>query len=110
MGAAAATLVVEEDGGGNIDSFGDALWWAITTVTTVGYGDTFPVTPAGRGIAAFLMVAGIALFGVLTANIAAFFIEQEYQGDPVAERLDEVLQRLERLETLLEAGGVSGDA
>ena len=103
VAAAALVLAVEEGRDGTIDSFGDALWWAVTTVTTVGYGDMFPVTPAGRGIAAFLMVAGIALFGVLTANVAAFFIEQEHeqQGDPVAERLDEVLRRLEQLEKRL---------
>ncbi len=113
MGAAALTLAVEDGGGSSIDSFGDALWWAVTTVTTVGYGDMFPVTPAGRGIAAFLMLAGIALFGVLTANVAAFFVEQEQEVSPVTERLDEVLRRLERLERRLEGGsdeGFSGDA
>lgn len=112
LGAAVLTLAVEEGGEGSIDSFGDALWWAVTTVTTVGYGDTYPVTAAGRGIAAFLMVAGITLFGVLTANIAAFFIEQEQQGDPVSERLDEVLRRLDQLERRLEGGegSVSGGA
>jgi voltage-gated potassium channel len=104
VGAAALTLAVEEGAEGSIDTFGDALWWAITTVTTVGYGDTFPVTPAGRGIAAFLMVAGIALFAVLTANVAAFFIEREQQADPESERLDEVLRRLEQLERRLAAG------
>ena len=112
LGAAVLTLAVEEGGEGSIDSFGDALWWAVTTVTTVGYGDTYPVTAAGRGIAAFLMVAGITLFGVLTANIAAFFIEQEQQGDPVSERLDEVLRRLDQLERRLGGGegSVSGGA
>lgn len=100
VGAAALTLAVEEDGGGSIDSFGDALWWSVTTVTTVGYGDTFPVTPAGRGVAAVLMLTGIALFGVLTANIAAFFVEHEQQ-DPVVGKLDEVLRRLTALEDRL---------
>ena len=98
VGAAGLGLAAEEGGGGSIDSFGDALWWAVTTVTTVGYGDMFPVTPAGRGIGAFLMVAGIALFGVLTANVAAFFVEEQQNADPVLERLDEVLRRLEQLE------------
>lgn len=107
LGAAALMLAVEEGGDGSIDSFGDALWWAVTTVTTVGYADTYPVSPAGQGIAAFLMVAGIALFGVLTANIATFFIEQEQQDDRVSERLDEVLRRLERLEQGLDSSGGS---
>jgi voltage-gated potassium channel len=102
LGAAALILAVEEGGGGSIDSFGDALWWAVTTVTTVGYGDMFPVTPAGRGIAAFLMVAGIALFGVLTANVAAFFIEKDQQLDPVSEQLADILRRLQSIEERLD--------
>jgi voltage-gated potassium channel len=61
----------------NIRTFGDALWWAFTTVTTVGYGDRYPTTVAGRGVAVFLMIAGISAFGVLTAAIAAFFVEQK---------------------------------
>ncbi len=100
VAAAGLVQAVEEGGGGAIDSFGDALWWSVTTVTTVGYGDMFPVTPAGRGIAAALMVAGIALFGVLTANIAAFFMEHQdgNPDDPIEARLDEILLRLEAME------------
>lgn len=58
----------------NITSFGDALWWAISTVTTVGYGDLYPVTTQGRLIAAALMVVGIALLGSITAAIATWFV------------------------------------
>ena len=103
VGAAALVFAVEHDGEGTIQTFGTALWWAVTTVTTVGYGDTVPVTPAGRGIAAFLMVSGIGLLGVLTANVAAFFIENE-QRDTVSEKLDEVLRRLDQLERRRDAG------
>jgi voltage-gated potassium channel len=60
----------------NIKTFGDALWWAITTMTTVGYGDRFPTTGEGRYIGAGLMLAGIALLGVVTASIASWMIEQ----------------------------------
>jgi voltage-gated potassium channel len=101
VGSAAAAWALEEDGGGAIDSLGDALWWAVTTVTTVGYGDMFPVTPAGRGVAAFLMLSGIALFGVLTANIAAFFVEQDQDDDPLMAKVDEVLRRLDQLDERL---------
>lgn len=58
----------------NIKSFGDGFWWAITTVTTVGYGDRFPVSTEGRFIAFFLMLLGISLLGVLTATVAAWFV------------------------------------
>lgn len=58
-----------------ITSFGEALWWTITTLSTVGYGDRYPVTVEGRLVAATLMVAGIALLGVVTASIATWFVE-----------------------------------
>src|SRR6185437_17060771 len=58
----------------NITTFGDALWWASTTVMTVGYGDRFPVTVAGRFVAVGLMLGGIALLGVVTASIASWLI------------------------------------
>ena len=60
----------------NINSFGDSLWWACTTITTVGYGDRYPVTAAGRTVAVLLMMIGIALLSVLTAGIAAWFVKQ----------------------------------
>ncbi len=60
----------------NITSIGDALWWSVTTVTTVGYGDQFPVTTAGRLIAVGLMITGIALLGVITATIASWLVER----------------------------------
>ena len=66
----------ERSGDGSIQSFGDALSWAITTITTVGYGDSFPVTTTGRFIAAGLMFAGIAELGVVTASFASWLIER----------------------------------
>ncbi|MFT4265049.1 MAG: potassium channel family protein [Nocardioides sp.] len=59
----------------NITTFPDALWWAFTTVTTVGYGDRYPVTTQGRVVAGALMLIGIAVVGAVTAAIAAWFIE-----------------------------------
>ena len=60
--------------GSNIKNFEDGLWWAITTVTTVGYGDRFPTTTEGRFLAAVLMFMGISLVGVITASVAAWFV------------------------------------
>jgi voltage-gated potassium channel len=61
--------------GATITSIGDALWWAMTTVTTVGYGDLYPVTGLGRIVAAALMVVGISVLGVITAAVAAWFVQ-----------------------------------
>jgi voltage-gated potassium channel len=60
----------------SITTFGDALWWVLTTITTVGYGDRYPVTTEGRLVAAGLMLAGIAVLGTVTAGIASWFLER----------------------------------
>lgn len=72
---ASALIVLQVESGpdSSIRNFPDALWWAAATITTVGYGDHVPVTPEGRAIAVFLMVGGITIFSILTANLAAFF-------------------------------------
>ena len=70
-------LIVEVERGAanaNIKTGGDALWWALTTVTTVGYGDTYPVTGEGRLIASVLMLVGIALFGSMSAIVTSKLI------------------------------------
>jgi voltage-gated potassium channel len=59
-----------------IATFGDAVWWAVTTMTTVGYGDLYPVTGRGRFAAAALMVAGVALIGTVTATLASWLLER----------------------------------
>jgi voltage-gated potassium channel len=74
----------------------------MATITTVGYGDIYPKTPAGRGVAVFLMLLGISLFGILTARIASFFVRLE-APDPQHGDLDAVLTRLERIEERLRA-------
>jgi len=74
---AIAVLDAEQDAkGANITTFGDALWWAATTVTTVGYGDRFPVTTEGRFIAVALMIVGIAMVGAVTASVATWMVAQ----------------------------------
>ncbi|MEW2415243.1 potassium channel family protein [Streptomyces sp. NPDC046866] len=81
-----AVLSVERDApDGNIKNLGDAVWWSFTTMTTVGYGDHSPTTGLGRVLAVGLMLSGIALLGVVTANIAAWFISR-FERDDLVER------------------------
>lgn len=74
LGALAALDAERGASNANITSIGDALWWSTTTVTTVGYGDRFPVTTEGRLIAVALMVVGIAVVGSVTAAVAAWLV------------------------------------
>ena len=66
--------------GSNIKTFSDGLWWAVTTVTTVGYGDRYPTTTEGRLLAVLLMITGISLVGVITASVAAWFVKLSQDG------------------------------
>src|SRR4051794_11266249 len=71
----AGGFYLEEHGrNANVHGFGDGLWWAIVTMTTVGYGDIAPVTPGGRIVGAVLMISGISALGLFTASIAAYMI------------------------------------
>lgn len=74
LGAIAILDAEQDASGANIKTIGDALWWAVTTVTTVGYGDRYPVTTTGRFVAVALMMMGIALVGAVTAAVASWFV------------------------------------
>ncbi|MCQ6271270.1 potassium channel family protein [Pseudarthrobacter sp. R1] len=76
VGALAVLDVEQSAPDAKIVTFGDALWWAMTTITTVGYGDMYPVTPIGRMVAAALMMSGIAVLGVVTASIASWLVQR----------------------------------
>ncbi len=94
--AALAVLDVERsDPNANITDFGDAMWWAVTTMTTVGYGDRYPVTGVGRLVAFALMVGGIALLGTVTATLASWLVETVAAEKEQAEDLQVTLRRLE---------------
>ncbi len=102
VGGAALVLAAERDAdGSNIKNFGDALWWAAVTVTTIGYGDHFPVTAAGRGIALALTLIGIAVVSTLTAAIAAMIVRENEQEkidlSDIMEELKEIRGELEEL-------------
>jgi len=77
--SSAVAFTIAEDIGkdGRFDSFFDALWWSACTITTVGYGDIYPVTPAGRLVAVLTMIVGVSTLAVVTARIAQFLLSTE---------------------------------
>lgn len=81
--AAIAVLQFEVGAGGNIRTAEDALWWAITTLTTVGYGDRYPISTGGRAVATVLMVAGVGLFGILSGLLASWFVGADAREETV---------------------------
>jgi voltage-gated potassium channel len=98
VGALAVLDVEQSAPEAKIVTFGDALWWAITTITTVGYGDLYPVTPLGRMVAAALMMSGIAVLGVVTASIASWLVQRvEDTAEAAAEAEEPVRAELAEL-------------
>lgn len=96
----------------NITAFGDAVWWAITTMTTVGYGDRYPTTGTGR-MAAALMLGGITLLGVMTATLASWLVEhvsvaEQQQTADLREELALVSTKLDQLLANRSSEGRSG--
>ena len=110
---ALAVLDVEENApGSNLTTFGDAIWWAMTTITTVGYGDHYPVTVLGRSVAAGLMIGGVAVLGVVTASVASWMVQtvaDETQAEldaaeaPVQLELQRLSEQVQHLTALLES-------
>jgi voltage-gated potassium channel len=102
LGGGAAFAAVENGHQTQPVSAWDGVWWAITTVTTVGYGDFAPKTDAGRAIAIAVMIVGIGFVAILTAAAAERFMrtrrEDEAARAELIERLDEVLRRLDAIE------------
>ncbi len=99
--------------GSTIATFGTALWWAVTTITTVGYGDVYPVTTQGRLVAGVLMVAGVAFLGAVTATLSSWLVsrvkpaEPDEPDEPDAAGSAEPLQaEIARLGALLDAHGI----
>jgi len=91
--SAIAILQVEHEENSNIRTAEDALWWAYVTVTTVGYGDKYPVTTEGRLIATVLMTVGVGLFGTFTAFIATLFVKDQRDKEKLKEEQKEEQSR-----------------
>jgi voltage-gated potassium channel Kch len=80
MGSSLIAAVEPTAEGSNIEDAGDAFWWAFVTITTVGYGDRFPVTEAGRFVGMVTMAVGIGIFGVLTSFLSTWFLKRPEGG------------------------------
>ncbi len=96
-----------------IKTFGDALWWAISTVTTVGYGDQYPITFTGRVIAVLLMIGGITLIGVVTASLASWIVQRVADTDTAAQavtaaHIEELRHEIRTLAEELRSAGPAG--
>jgi len=100
-------LQVETDPQSNIRTPGDALWWSLATIATVGYGDKYPVTGEGRALAILLMTGGIGLFGTFTGYLATWFMEADPTADKsimkVAAEIGELRFQVQQLRTELGA-------
>ena len=81
----------------NIKTPSDAIWWAFVTITTVGYGDVYPTTGAGRILGSFVLISGVAIVGIVTASIAATFVRSD-EAELEEADMKALLKRLNRIE------------
>lgn len=101
LGCAVVARILAAD---DFDTFGEALWWAAQTVTTVGYGDVIPATTEGRAIAFVLMLTGFATLSLMTASISAAFVHRveaprrAAELRAVLEAVEQIGRRLDELE------------
>ena len=89
----------------DVRNLGDGIWWALVTITTVGYGDITPVTTLGRVVASSLMLLGLGLIATITAIVSAKFIQNfvdHHTNDDVLEKLDEMQLELDDIKKKLQ--------
>lgn len=99
VAAGAAAAMVDT---GEVESIWDGIWWALVTVTTVGYGDVVPTGVGGRIVAIAVMLVGIGFFAMLTATVAATFVKADEHPGQLQAELREMSTRLERMERTLD--------
>jgi voltage-gated potassium channel Kch len=103
LAGAVAVRAIEPEKFGTV---GDAAWWALQTVSTVGYGDVVPTSPSGRSVGAVLMLLGVAFVPAVTSIVVAVLITQlQARVGGRADRQDEIIERLERLEQAVRSAG-----
>lgn len=110
VGALAILDAEQNEPTANITNFAEALWWACTTISTVGYGDFYPVTAVGRLVAVGLMVSGVALLGVVTATLASWLVERVSVENKATEKpeLDQLLAEIRALRLEVARAQASG--
>lgn len=112
--AGLAVLDAEQGHHGPIQNLGDALWWAFVTITTVGYGDYFPITFEGRAVAVALMVGGIALIGIVTATLASWIVEkvsvEAKSAAATEQQVEQLRAEVAELKDMLRESIAPGDA
>lgn len=118
--AGLAVYDAESGGSGDIQTFGEAIWWAFETITTVGYGDYVPVTTIGKIVAIALMIGGVAIIGVVSASIASWIVErvsthkeqaveaEQAEVAATATQVAALTQEVAALRSLLEQQGPGG--
>ncbi len=96
-----AMLIAEDHAEANIKTADDAIWWSVTTITTVGYGDKYPTTTEGRIIAMVLMLSGVGLFGTLSGLVASFFLGNQEAAEQAAvmAKLKELGEKVDELKS-----------
>lgn len=99
----------------SITTFGDALWWAFVTMSTVGYGDMYPITTTGRFVAVMMMVVGVALLGLVSATLASALLvrirgEEKDDTREIQTRIDSLEAKIDNLTSLLEVDKKSHDS
>jgi voltage-gated potassium channel len=99
--SAIAILNVEDSPNANIKNTSDAFWWAYVTMTTVGYGDKYPLTTEGRIIACVLMTAGAGLFATLTGLIASTFLQSRSQESELKQLTEEVRTLSQKIDAIM---------
>lgn len=94
IGSTVVLTIEQDQPGATITSFPDALWWAVVTMTTVGYGDVVPVSAAGRSIAFLLMLGGIGFLSGITANLASVLVGTGHSQNAGLDRLSQEIESL----------------